>query len=541
MSELPRAFVCCKRKDFNHQVMGWVTGKSADFNLVELQNDAPSIIVSREGLNTAARIIEAMESGRSPSFPQMLQLLQEVTSKADSISVNQLGDFISRDLSVLATVLAVANTMGYNPGGVHISTLPQAVQAIGFEKIRNIAIASMLMESAEKCVALSEKQGVAAQALASAAFSQAVFDIRGGGDGEEAFVCAALRGYGEMLMAHYLPEELHAARSLAARLGWEGACRQVMGCTPLELGRHVLAQSGIPKSMLASIRKADRELIQSRNPSGSDLMSIVTEFSNRLCEKLLLEFDPNETLAEAARKLALEYGPALADLDQAAFEKIVHRATRRLGTLAKGAGLNARQTPILDRILGSDAGGKKVPRCRPPGKPAPPKTPAGKMASLGASILSEQAGLREAISKTVALLRRELALDQCAVFLEDEILPTWSAREGHGALFQSIQSQPLLSADARNVFTICLTRGEDVLIENPNDPSIRRYLPEWLRTHVSGSSLLLLSLVDGTGTYGVICGIGEAERSLRLTSELAGPLKELRSALGKIHQQRAQP
>ena len=52
-----------------------------------------------------------------------------------------------------------------------------------------------------------------------------------------------------------------------------------------------------------------------------------------------------------------------------------------------------------------------------------------------------------------------------------------------------------------------------------------------LFTSIRSQPLLLLSLKDSTGTFGVICGLAASERSLGLTSQFAAPLKELRTAL----------
>ena len=215
--------------------------------LVRHVNDSSKPILSTLGIRTAGRIIEALESGDSLAVSRILQPLQEITSNADRISVCQLADVVSRDLSILARVLAVANTIGCNPTGVHITTVHQAIQVIGFEKVRNIAIASMLLVGTEQAGNELIKQRVAAGDLASGTIAQATLEKKSSCPTEEAFVVSSLRKYGELLITQFLPVELHQAKSLAARLGWDEACQTVFGLTALDLGRAVLAHSSRPQ------------------------------------------------------------------------------------------------------------------------------------------------------------------------------------------------------------------------------------------------------------------------------------------------------
>ena len=142
---------------------------------------------------TIASLMEAMETRPSAAFTQIVRLIQEITSKAESISVKELAEVIGSDLSTMTRVLGVANTIGYNPTGADVTTIQQAVQTIGFEKIRNIALAILLLESAERGAAGAACRQVAGHALSSATIAAALTEEAKGADPEQTFVCAALR------------------------------------------------------------------------------------------------------------------------------------------------------------------------------------------------------------------------------------------------------------------------------------------------------------------------------------------------------------
>ncbi len=500
-----------------------------------------------KGRRTVALLQEAIESGKSAAITQVIQLIQEITARADTISVGQLADLISRDLATMTKVLGVANTIGYNPTGAEVTTVNQAIHTIGFDKIRNLAMALLLLESAEQGSGIRERQQVAAQALASGTFAQALMEQRGGADPEQAFVCAALRNYGQLLLANFLPEDYARARQLVeeGKKTMDAACRETFGLAPLDVAYEILSLSQVAKSLLATLRPTTQDLIKSKYHTSAELLVVVSDFAAQFCDKAASKpWEGDQLKAEAAR-MARDFGVAVS-LPEEEFETVFERAERKLNSFGQAQGLKVFSSPLIHkfcRTVGSFSGGELPKK----GKPAASRTPAAVVpaASSGSNIdqwisMLGDAGsgvrptLQNALVGVVELLFKELRLAQCVVFLRDDILPTWSARVGRGPLFESIRSQPLLSIDSRNVFTICLTRGEDVLIQAPNEPSIRKYLPDWLRSHVEGHPLLLLSLRDSDGTFGVICAVGENEKSVSLTSQLAEPLKALRSSLAGL-------
>jgi HD-like signal output (HDOD) protein len=76
---------------------------------------------------TIRRIREALETGRSAGVPEIIRLIQQLSSKAFSITVKELADIIGQDVAISAKVITVANTLRYNPMGVPVSTITQAI------------------------------------------------------------------------------------------------------------------------------------------------------------------------------------------------------------------------------------------------------------------------------------------------------------------------------------------------------------------------------------------------------------------------------
>ncbi|HQF40494.1 MAG TPA: HDOD domain-containing protein [Opitutaceae bacterium] len=97
---------------------------------------------------TIARIQQALRSNEAASLPEVIKLIEELSDRAFSISVQELADLISRDTMVTAKVIQAANTFGYNPFGHTVTTVTQAIHVVGFNKIRNLALSMLLIEKA---------------------------------------------------------------------------------------------------------------------------------------------------------------------------------------------------------------------------------------------------------------------------------------------------------------------------------------------------------------------------------------------------------
>lgn len=495
------------------------------------------------GRRTVSRLLAAMEESHSAAIAQVSHLIQVITSKAETISIDQLADIVSQDLTTMTRLITVANTLGYNPGGAEVTTLQQAIQTIGFEKVRNLAVALLLLESAEKSGVAGEKNQVAAHALASGVVAQAVLGRRGGGNPEQAFVCAALRGYGQLLLVNFLPEDYLRAKELAQRTDWDNACVQTFGLTALGVSHDVLEASHFSKVLLNTLRPVEVDLIKAPFVSSSQVLMVVSDFSSRLCEWVARVGGTRDEVKAEALRLARDYGRAL-PLDDASVDLILDRTRRALGSFGQAYGLQMFRSAVIDR-LGRQP--EAEPQPAPSSAPAPvappqkkgPPAPGDEIRQMVLRLYDPDPArsltLDQALEQAIEVLHRELRLRHSVVFLRDHRAGPWTARLGRGELFHVTRSQALLTAETRNIFTICLTRGEDVLIQSPDQPSIRRHIPEWLQPYLSGQPLMLLALRDDRPeTYGVICSVGASHNSLGLASQFAQPLRDLRTRLAGL-------
>jgi len=255
---------------------------------------------------TIARIDEAMHSGEAHCLPELVQIIHSLSAKATSISVEDLADRIERHVAVMARVIAAANTFGYNPGRAEIATLRQAIQVIGFERIRSLVTSLLLVRHAVDSETAQEQRGAALGAVISGLMCQTIAADRGIVDPELAFIAASLRQLGRLLLATYLPEDY---RQAIAQPGNEGFIA-VFGLTPLALTREILGKAHFPRKLLDCMHEpGDAPAPQAGGETAA--LQGLSEFSEQLSMLVLASAAEREHFAQQVAELGRRHGERL--------------------------------------------------------------------------------------------------------------------------------------------------------------------------------------------------------------------------------------
>lgn len=508
------------------------------------------------GRQTIARIRTALDSGRAPSIAQIVELIREVTCKFETISVQGLGEVIGRDLLTMSRVISVAHTLGYNPEGVEISTINQAIHVIGFNKIRNLALSLMLMQNAASDAA-AEKRHVAAHALVSGLIAQAVRQRRRPDDAEEAFVCAALRNYGRIMLANFLPAEYRQALAAVPSQGEAAAFRAGFGLSPLELSVALLEQSRMPRGVMIGLREvSNAERASSHLPVELEL-PVIADFAEELCR---LANEPGldvREFGEQAMRLVRSYGPCIELTEDELFDVLEEIA----GTLNMFGALqpsHALGSHLLQRLKllafrGASSAVQPAPAQTAPLQPAgsvtvsdqPEDSDTGRhlrdplaagIAALMAFESKRASSLGEAYQLALIGVHDGLELAHTLIFRRVGETARYSVWLGTGDFFALVKGEELLDAAVRDVFSVSLKRGEDVLIQNPADPRIRPFIPDWLRPASGDQPLILLPVRDAHGTVAVICGLRRESLPFTLAPRQTQQLHSLRQRLAQLEE-----
>jgi len=256
---------------------------------------------------TITRIEEAMHSGQAHCLPELVQIIHSLSSKATSISVEDLADRIERHVAVMARVIAAANTFGYNPGRAEIATLRQAIQVIGFERIRSLVTSLLLVRHAGDHEAAHEQRGAALGAVISGLMCQTIAADRGIVDPELAFIAASLRQLGRLLLATYLPEDYRQALAQPGNTGFIA----VFGLTPLTLTREILGKAHFPKKLLDCMHEPGEDQAPHLTGESAALQGL-SEYSEQLSTLVMSSAAEREHFAQQVAELGRRHGERLA-------------------------------------------------------------------------------------------------------------------------------------------------------------------------------------------------------------------------------------
>jgi HD-like signal output (HDOD) protein len=261
---------------------------------------------------TINRVTAGLEAGEAAGLSEIVELIQQLAGHALDTSVQELAALIGKDLVVTAKVITAANTMGYNPTGVEVSSITQAIHVIGFNKIRQLAISLLLIENAERTLNPTEKREIAALALCSGLMAESVMEKHGTNSPEHAFICASLRNYGRILMTTFMIEDYRHARALAMQDGAseDEAFNQVFGLTPLELGYHLLESAHLPEPILKSLRALPPDAVRKASQQPDVEILLLADLSVKLCELALRTDLSAEEFEKSARSLSSKAGRA---------------------------------------------------------------------------------------------------------------------------------------------------------------------------------------------------------------------------------------
>lgn len=238
------------------------------------------------GRATVVRVGDELLRTSVPMICQILRIIKDLSHRPESLSVNDLVDFISSEPTAMSQVIAIANTLGYNTRGVEVVSVHHAVSLIGFNRVRTLALSILLLESAQSRSTAEINRELAGVALISGLAAAEMCRLGVGVDPELAFICAALRSYGRMLAATFLPAIYAEVVKAAALEGYERAFETRFGLPALELGREVLIQMKVPSPIIHSFERASRVLHSGSSNAPADALIAVADFGTRGAELL---------------------------------------------------------------------------------------------------------------------------------------------------------------------------------------------------------------------------------------------------------------
>lgn len=492
-------------------------------------------MTSARAAQTIQTVSAALNSGRVASMPELVRIIRTLSQDENSVSVAELAELIEQDSTILGKVIGAANTLGYNPTGIRITSVAQAIQVVGFERVRRLGMSLLLLEHAGRSTTPTEQREMAAISLCSGLVAQVAAEHMALVDPEQAFVCASLRNFGRLVLGTFMSSEFAEARELAERDGDDEAFRSVFGLTPLELGYELLNSGSLPEPILNALRDLPPESLDGSAWSERRLVH-VAKFALQLSELVLNpKYDP-DAFAAAAKELVLRYStelPTLVDI----YPDLLAQAEARLTKIARSAGGAALDRYGLDRL-----------RRRVKGHDLPARTPAfivgtsggaasgltnGASRSTPASmedacdLLTRDGQRRDAMQIALGAMRVSLTPSEAFYCELDSSRGEFRLSHGHGLLADCMKGEIVFRRHERNVFLLCHERLENIVVRDARDPKLQPYLPSWLRSSSAPKSFVLLPVHHQGRVHGVILVGWSDPQPVQLPTERLALIRKL--------------
>jgi len=510
---------------------------------------------SSRAAHTMDRARSAMQSTRIASLPEVVKLLRALSGNSQQVSVIDLAEVIQSDPLVMAKVVGAANMFAYNPNGVEVTSVTQAIHVIGYARIRTLAMSLMLAEQVSRTHSPDAQREYAAQSLMAGCIAQTLASGRAMLDKQQAFICASLRNFGQIVLTSCMADEFQQLRQEAGGEPDDAAYRRVFGLTPLELGHQLLDAANLPEEILTTLRAIPPEAFAVLDRKPEDQLRALTAFAGELAA---LTLDPRSDPADFATKsdaLAHRYEHVLPLLHEE-IHHLMDSASEQLDQIVRTFRIKSLPPRMMNRLVKcrnavdpnrameveltpvpADAT-KPTPvvasappvaaGSTPPVLKALAETSASAMPPAADALpvhdwsgsldrltgLMRQPGMSRGAmhDALLELVRTGMGAQGCLLFSAEPGSKAFPLVHGLGDIYRDLRQGPALAiaAGERTVLGVCLARNENIIIHHAREEKIQPYLPAWLKAQTGLGAFVLLPLSDGARVGGVVL-VGWAE------------------------------
>lgn len=508
-----------------------------------------------------------MQSARIASLPEVVKLLRTLSGNSEEVSVIELAEVIQNDPLIMSKVIGAANMFAYNPNGVPISGVHQAIHVIGFERIRTLAMSIMLAEQVSRTHSPEVQREYAAQSLMAGCLAQTLAGGLAMLDKEQAFICASLRNFGQVILTSCMAEEFLQLRTAAGGEPDDASYRQAFGLTPLELGRQLLDAANLPKEILDTLRAIPPEAFKVLERKPDDQMRALTAFAGELAAITFdVGSDPADFPARSA-ELARRYEHVLPNLDEQ-IHPLMEKSTAQLDEIVRTFRIKSlpmrmmnrmvrcrnmvdpNRTPLLEPETPSAPAGAKpvaggrvtfatVATPRPKVWTPTPEPPAsadpaahdwdGSLNRLADYLNQPGLARMDVHAALLDLVRAGFGAQHCLLFSTEKGSKSFPLTHGLGSVYTDLRSLLGLQivTGERTVLGVCLTRNENIIVHHARDESILPHLPGWLKGQNELEAFVLLPLSDGARVGGVLLVGWAMTRQIELSPECVQSVRSM--------------
>lgn len=482
---------------------------------------------------TKDRILELMQqSGDFPALSNTINTVTKFTGSTSETSLTELSNAILHDYSLTSKVLRVVNSVAFMHFG-EVSTVSRAIIVLGFENIKNLALAITLFEHLDKHKGTNELKDLIIKSIYSGILArQIAVEIEAAGiDKEEAFICALFHTFGKLLACFYLPEKVREVNDYMELEGVteDAAARAILNETYPQIGMSLAKGWNFPDKIVCSMEKLSASDAEGRLNENQKLQMLST-VSNEL-SSILGTSSEKEEKAKHIERLVKAYNRSL-NLKQKRVNSIIKSTADEIVEYTNVFNILLSKSPFAKELgtfsyVEKPEMPEKIEAAEAPVVKALEETPVSGEAALTSSealkifddifeaeveetpeiILSKgiqevnsallsNYSINDMISIVLETMYRGMRLSGESIvlfFIRDTATPAMNIRLGFGSAIEELKKWfkiPL--GGSSDIFNLTFLKKKDIVIKNLDAPAMKPLLPLWYSQKVSGEVFVVL-------------------------------------------------
>ncbi len=499
-------------------------------------------------LDLEARIRLIQSHDDFPALSNTISEINEVVSSETS-SIHALSSIILEDFSLTNNLLKVVNTVSYGQFGGKISTISKAVVILGFDVVRNIATALILLDFLEN---KSQSEQILDKVIAAyfvGLTSRQLTINQQTNNYEEAMICGIFHHLGQLLSIFYFYEESEQVNQLIADgMSEHEASRSVLGVSYDNLGVAVAKIWKLPQQILHGMQGLPDDKIKASSNEFSQLKLTV----NLASELAAIAASENkQDKHKSIQALVAKYKKAL-PVDVASLQKVLEESLKEVSTRGNIVKLAAKSSQWLQRVtqytnrslaktdqtavLTNDVQANSSEDHALSQDESQSANKESGEAILEAGIndimntLIGEYNLNDVLQMILETMYRGLKCHRIVLFIRDNKTNMMRGRSGYGADIDQLIPQFKFSLDyTADVFHLSVDKGADIVIADTTTEPVASKIPQWYKKISIAKSFLLLPVMIKDNAVGCFYADTETKHGFDETSKELGLLRTLRN------------
>lgn len=455
-----------------------------------------------------------------PVMPQQISEIATSTNDRSDSSANMLANKILRNYSLSTKLLRLVNSPVYGQYGGRISTVSRAVVILGFKEVRMAAMGLMLFDHLQNSQQSKMIKETSLNSMMSGSIARELGNELEVEDPEEAYICSMFHKFGQLLTMFYFPEEANIieANIHQKKIKESQASAEVLGLSYEELGQGVAKAWHLPMPITRSMKTInDTDIKQA--VTDEDKKQQLSNFSNSLCN--IIQHKSADTVDTSIKLLLDKYSSTL-DLTPKQLGKLISNAVEHVHEYSNIFNLKIAESSFMRNMEAwtTDKPESKADHIESKkenysdSKMIAGSHETGKrnldlinsVQEISDSII-DGASLNDAMIMVIETLYSGFDFTRVMFCMINRKSATVEARFGFGQdIDELLKTFKVPIRREVDIFNLSLTKQQDYIIDNIDDPEIADKIPSWYRNQMLSKSLIIYPIIINKVPMGFIYG-----------------------------------